>query len=181
MQVDDIVKSIGFQTKFDAADDDLAKQAEAVSACQAALLAFADKPRKTFRRLMPNGPGGQLQRDLMQLAAAFFDCVVSDVRTNKAELGSVWKSTLKVVSKEGGPEDAQPEAAEAKPNQALKSQLCTLEDKIKGAQSMRCWLETLPASRPLTRRFLPQACRPSLTPRLAALPRARRACRMRTV
>jgi hypothetical protein len=137
--VDDIVNSIGCQAKFDTANDDPVKLAEAVSASQAALLAFADKPRKTFRRLMPNGPGGALQRDMMQLAATFFDCVVSDVRTNKAELGSVWQSTLKVVSKEGGPEDAQPEAQPT--NLALKNQLCALEVEIQGAPSMRCWLE----------------------------------------
>ena len=155
--VDDVMRSIGFEAKFKAAGDDPEKLAAAVTESQTALLTkFADLPRRTFRRLVPR-IGGKLQKDVLQLIAAFFDCVVSDVCISKAELGSVWKArapaagvdfscaapqccahtpcrhaqtTLEVVSKESGPAT---EAKRPQPNKALKAQLCKLEDKLTGA------------------------------------------------
>jgi hypothetical protein len=82
---------IGFEKKFEAAGEDPAKLAAAVTESQAALCAFANLPRRTFRRLVPR-ERGKLQKDVLHVVATFFDCVVADVRTNKAELGSVWKA-----------------------------------------------------------------------------------------
>ena len=66
-------------------------EAAAVTACQDTLLALALKPRGTFRALVPR-QGGRLRSDLVYVGSLFFQCVVADVQSAKAELGSVWKA-----------------------------------------------------------------------------------------
>jgi hypothetical protein len=90
VQVDRIYDSLEIDRVIAAASEE--EEAAVVDACQTALLSkAADKPRGTFRQLVPR-TGGQLQSDLRDLAAMFINCVVADVQTAKAELGSVWKA-----------------------------------------------------------------------------------------